>query len=108
MKKWLGLALLCTSGAAQAYMGTISFYGDSFVFRSQWLCEGRNLTTAECEQLKVDSSYATYVPQPYSWNTEPVFEVVHAARNGGEPACHGPAARGWAAGCSTAASGGSR
>lgn len=84
MKKWLGLALLCASGATHAYMGTISFYGDSFVYRSGWQCEGQNLSPEQCSALKADSSFATHVPYPYSWTTEPVFDLVHVAGKGGD------------------------
>lgn len=83
MKRLLLLVCLLLSGQARAQVATISVYGDSFVYRSNWNCDGLGLTVAQCNDLKADSSFVTYMEQPYSWNTTPWIDVVGMDGRGG-------------------------
>lgn len=84
MKNWITLLLLVWSGAAAATdPPTISVYGDSFVYRSAWHCDGMELTTAQCNDLKADSSFVSYIEYPYAWTPTPWMTVVTTNGVGG-------------------------
>lgn len=70
----------------------ISFYGDSFVFRSGWDCAGLSLTPAQCNDLKVDSSFTSHVAYPYSYTPSPAFDVVSVNGIGGSTCIPRPSA----------------
>lgn len=76
-------AALCSPSAAASQFGNIAFIGDSFVYRSQWQCEGLGLTAAGCTVLKLDSSFTSYVADPYGWGTPPLFTVNTVDGRGG-------------------------
>lgn len=69
-------ALLPIAAASAQEPTSISVVGDSFVFRSGWDCAGTGLDPAGCLDLRVDSSFASHLAYPYSWTTEPEFNVV--------------------------------
>lgn len=69
-------ALLPIAAASAQEPKSISVVGDSFVFRSGWDCAGTGLDPAGCLDLKVDSSFASHLAYPYSWTTQPEFNVV--------------------------------
>ena len=69
-------ALLPIAAASAQEPKSISVIGDSFVFRSGWDCAGTGLDPAGCLALKVDSSFASHLAYPYSWTTQPEFNVV--------------------------------
>lgn len=75
--------LLLSSHVSASEMGTVSFYGDSFVYRSAWQCNGLGLTPQQCEELKADSSFATHVPYPYDYIAIPAFDLVTVDGRGG-------------------------
>jgi hypothetical protein len=96
----LASAMLVAAPAAQAFW-SISVVGDSLVYRSGWNCSdaGINIITdpAACMALRMDSSFVSYLPYPYSWNTEPVFDVAGMNGVGGSTCFRRAAAPGQAA-----------
>ena len=74
---------MLSSSVCAADRGTISFYGDSFVFRSGWQCQGMGLTPQQCLDLKNASSFTSHVAYPYEYTTSPVFEVITVDGIGG-------------------------
>ena len=82
MRKKFLLAGLLLAGNAHAW-STISFYGDSFTYRSGWNCDGLGMTSEQCAAYRADSSFVSYVAHPYSWTTTPVFDVVAVDGVGG-------------------------
>lgn len=75
--------VLASTRADAAQFGDIAFVGDSFVYRSQWQCDGLGLTAAGCNALKLDSSFTRYVADPYGWGTAPLFTVTAVDGRGG-------------------------
>ncbi|WP_312344250.1 SGNH/GDSL hydrolase family protein [Stenotrophomonas acidaminiphila] len=69
----------------------VSFYGDSFVFRSGWDCAGLSLTPAQCNDLKIDSSFTSHVAFPYSYTPSAAFDVIGVNGIGGSTCIPRPA-----------------
>ena len=76
VRSLLFAASLLLAGNAHAWTD-LSFYGDSFVFRSGWTCAGMNLTPQQCSDLRTDSSFVTHVPYPYGYTATPAFGITH-------------------------------
>lgn len=61
-----------------------SVYGDSLVYRSNWNCGG-GMTTTECDDLRADSSFASYPPFFRPW--KPVEYNLHTFDGIGGSTC---------------------
>lgn len=90
---FLSVALVLSPAAGAASLGSISFYGDSMTYRSDWDCSGVATAPQECLSIKQQGSYPSYVTYPYPETVTPIFDVVTVNGRSGST-CHPRPAQG--------------